>query len=277
MSRWLFAVAVVALSFDSGLVAQTPEQDVLKAEQARVDARRKGDSVAHAKIVSDDFAQVSQDGQLYDKKYAVSLAASPGFDMRDSKAQVFGDVAIVTGIQGGTPPNGQNARFTHVWRKQNGQWINVFVQNTTIPPAPPANSNTPQTPAAKVAPTTWPDVKTQDERDLLAVQRGLNQAFAKKDVASYSKFTADSFVRVDNEGQSIPRAEFLKVVADTSGPPREESNNSDMRIRIYGPISVVTYVDKTAASLPKGTRMTRVFVKENAAWKQLVTQGTTIR
>src|SRR5262245_35541489 len=156
MSRVMTAVSLV-VSFAGGVMAQTPEQDVLKGEQARVEARHKADSTAHAKIVSDDFFQVSNDGQTHDKKYAVSLQASPGMSLRELKTQIFGDVVVVTGIQTATPP-ASDARFTHLWHKENGQWLNVFVQNTPIRQLPETANAT-----AAVPPTNWPQGKTQDE------------------------------------------------------------------------------------------------------------------
>ncbi len=280
MSRWIFVALVLA--FSSSVVAQTSEQEVLAAERARVDARRKGDSVAHARFVSDDFAQVSANGQLRDKKYAVSLAATPALEILDSRVQVFGDVAVVTGIQRGTAPNAQDIRFTHVWRKQNGQWVNVFVQNTSIASTPPVNN--PVT-ASQIAPTKWLRGDTQDERDVLRVQRGLNEAFAKQDFAAYSQLTADTFVRINVDGRMISRGDFLKIVAGTpdlervagtADSQRVESNNSGFRFRVYGPIAILSYIDKALNGPPGGIRMTRVFVKQDGKWKGLVTQSSTV-
>lgn len=271
MSRWLFT-ALVMFSLDSYVAAQTPEQEVMTAVQARVDAGRKGDSGAQAKRVSDDYAEVTVNGQLRDKKYAVSLAATPGMEIRDSTVRVFGDVGVVTGIQG-EAPNLQGSRFTHVWHKRNSHWVNVFVQNTSIKPTlPPTNP----VEASQITPTNWPRGTTQDERDVLKVQRGLNEAFAQKASAAYAQLTADTFVRINTDGNMISRGDFLKIVAGDADLQRVESNNSGFRFRIYGPIAMLSYVDKTLNSPPAGIRMTRVFVKQNGMWKQLVAQSTSV-
>jgi hypothetical protein len=57
---------------------------------------------------------------------------------------------------------------------------------------------------------------------------------------------------------------------------RVESNNSDFHFRSYGPIAALAYIDKAVGGPTQGLRMTRIFVKQNGAWKQPVTQFTPI-
>jgi hypothetical protein len=271
MSRWLLT-ALVVVSFAAVVVAQTPEQEVLKAEQVRVDARHKADAAAHAKIVSDDFLQVSSDGRVLDKKSAVSLAAAPKMSISGVKTEISGDVAVVTGMQSAAPAG--DSRFTHIWHKQNGQWMNVFVQNTPIT-KPATASNAAAASTAKIPPTNWPQGKTQDEQALLKAQQQLNEAFARQDAGAYAQLTADNFVRIGADGSATPRAEFLKAISASPDVQRQVSNNSDIRIRVYGPIAVVSYLDKNIASA-SGSRMSRVYTKQGGAWKQLVGQTTPI-
>ena len=273
--RWWVFVALPLLLFVAGSMAQTADQEVMKAEQAKLDARRKGDSAAHAALIADDFAQVATNGQVQDKKYATTRPAAAKLDSRDHKIQVFGDTAIVTGTQSGLGATAQDSRFTHVWQRQGGRWINVFVQATPVLPqttTPPAAATA--TPAAP-PPTVWPEGKTQDERDVIKVQRGLNDTFAKKDAAAYGQMTADNFVRINVNGSLSTRADFLKAVTATPDVKRVESNNTEFRFRAYGPIAILTYVDK-AAGATTGNRMTRIFVKQGGAWKQLLTQQTPV-
>jgi hypothetical protein len=270
MSRWLF-VAVLLL-FGTGVAAQMAEQEVAKAEQERLEARRKADSATLARLSSDDLLIVGPAGQLIDKKGATALTAVPKMVTRDVRTQVFGDVAVVTGVQAGAGANGdQEQRFTRVWRKQNGMWTNVFGQITTLATAPPAEN---AAALKQVEPTKWPDGKTQDERDVLRTQRTLNELYAAKNAAAYAELTADTYVRITNGVAT--RAEFLKAVAGTPDIKRVVSNNTDFQFRSYGPIAVLAYIDKAIGAPPQGQRMSRIFVKQNGVWKQLVTQFTPI-
>jgi ketosteroid isomerase-like protein len=270
MPHWL-RVALVFVAFGTGVAAQMAEQEVAKAEQARIEGRRKADSAVLARFSSDDILIVGPSGQLIDKKGATALPAVPKINTREVKTQIFGDVAVVTGIQAGVGPNGdQEQRFTRVWRKQNGQWTNAFGQVTLITPT--GAPNDPATANKQVQPTKWPEGKTQDERDVLRTQRMLNELYAKKDAAGYAQLTADTFIRITNGAAT--RTEFLKAVAGTPDLKRVESNNSDFHFRSYGPIAVLAYIDKAVGAPPQGFRMTRIYVKQNGARKQLVTQYT---
>ncbi len=209
---------------------------------------------------------------MLDRKAAVSLAAAPKMSISGLKTEIFGDVAVVTGIQSAAPTG--DSRFTHIWRKQNGQWLNVFVQNTPVAKSAAA-SNSDAASTVKIPPTNWPQGKTQDEQDVLKAQQQLNEAFAKKDAAAYAQLTADKFVRVGVDGSTASKAEFLTAVAASPAVQRQVSNNSDIRVRVYGPIAVVSYLDKNIGS-PAGNRMSRVFTKQGGAWKQLLGQSTPI-
>lgn len=216
---------------------------------------------------------VGPNGQLVHKKAVVALPAVPKAGSRENKIQMFGDVAVVTGIYSGVGTTGdQEQRFTRVWRKQNGHWVMGFGQVTRITP-PPAAGNSPA-PNNKVEPTMWPEGRTQDERDVLRTQRSLNELFARKDANTYAQLTADSYTRIGNSVTT--RAEFLKAVAGTPELKRIESNNSDLHFRTYGPTAVLTFIDKAVTGPPQGNRMSRIFVKEKGTWKQLVTQITPI-
>lgn len=74
----------------------------------------------------------------------------------------------------------------------------------------------------------------------------------------------------------ISRGDFLKIVAGDPNLKRVESNNSGFRLRVHGPIAMVSTINKTLNCPPAGIRVTRVFVKQNSMWKQLVTRSTTV-
>ena len=82
-------------------------------------------------------------------------------------------------------------------------------------------------------------------------------------------------MRINADGSTTSKAEFLKAVAASPAVQRQVSNNSDIRIRVYGPVALVSYIDKNAAAAA-GNRMSRVFTKQGGVWKQLVTQQTPI-
>ena len=265
-------VACLIVVSVSMLSAQSAEQEVMKAEQARAAARQKADASALLNLASEDQLTVGPSGQLQDRKGTSALAAVPKLVLAEVRTQVFGEVVVVTGRQNGTGAAGDaDQRFTRVWQRRNGQWVNVFGQVTRIAPAAAGQK------AASVPPTQWPEGKTPDERDVIRAMRDITAAFTKKDPTAYAALTADRYLRITASGETNTKADFLKTVAATPETKRTESSHSDFRLRTYGPIAVVTIVDKTTANASPGTRMTRILVKEGSAWKQLVTQLTVIQ
>ena len=121
-------VACLVVGSVSMLSAQTADQAVLKAEQARIAARQKADASALLNLASEDQLTVGPRGQLQDRKATSALAAAPKLALSDIRTQVFGDVAVVTGRQGAD----MQQRFTRVWQRRNGHWINVFGHVTQV-------------------------------------------------------------------------------------------------------------------------------------------------
>jgi hypothetical protein len=265
MFRWLF-VAVGILSFGSLVTAQNAEQDVSKAVQARAEARRTGDGAAHARLVADDLFHIGATGSVLDKKAATSLPASPTFAVRDVKTRMYGDVAIVYGIQDGTQGD---VRFTHVWQRRNGQWMNVFVHNTPILSAPPSNTSSKPN---ELRPTTWPKLSNADEQAVIEAHRKLQDTFAQKDAKGYAAVSTADFVRIGELGQVNSAQEFLKAVAGTPEQKRAELiDHRDFRVRTHGQVAVLTWLNIAAQNT---IRRSRIFVKEGGTWKQAVGQGT---
>ena len=264
---------VLVLACVSTLFAQTAEQEINKVEQVRLDARRKADSATLARLATDDQLTIGPNGQLQDKKATAALAAAPKASLRETKTQVFGDVAVVTGTQFGFGEKGEiEQRFTRVWRKQNGQWLNVFGHvtriNSAAPPSQPTLKSVPQ--------TVWPKGNGPDEAAVVDTLRRLDDAFAKKDVAIYAPLTSANYLRINPDGSISSRDEFLKSVAGTPDLKRNIPNLSDFRLRVYGPVAVVTWVNKSIGGREAGSRRSRVFVKDGSSWKQLVSQDTFI-
>jgi hypothetical protein len=133
--RILSVGLVAALCSTSGasLRAQSPRDDVAKAEAAFVDARTKGDKTAYARLLADEFTWTNRSGSIISKTQSVD-GLSPAANPETSKdIRVFGDAAVVTGLakvtQDGKP---QSVRFVRVWVKRGPSWQAVLHQGTAI-------------------------------------------------------------------------------------------------------------------------------------------------
>ena len=188
MRRCVF-VTLALLSVGSGLVAQMANQEVMKAEQAKLDARRKGDSAAHGSLIADDFAQVSHERPGPGQEICNDAACGSEAGRARSKSAGNGRCcdrdwyAVRVGCDGAG--FSLHARVAATGRSV-GQRVRAHdsrpAAGDDATPAPAAT-----TPPAAPPPTAWPEGKTQDEREVMKVQRGLNDAFAKKDATAYGQ------------------------------------------------------------------------------------------
>ncbi|RPI54248.1 MAG: nuclear transport factor 2 family protein, partial [Acidobacteria bacterium] len=238
-----------------------------------IEARRTANSAAHAKLTADDYIHIAGNGLVRDKKYAVSLPAAPKMGLRDLKTQIFGDVAVVTGVQAGTgATNPQDARFTHIWQRRNGQWLNVFGQNTPIRQLTPPASRLKQIETA-----SWPKTSNRDEQAVVDALRRLNDVFAEKNAAAYDVMTAASYLRINPDGTDMTRVAYLKAVAGApDGPKRSLPELRDFQVRVYGPVGLIVWVNRAINGSTDGVRRSRVFVREGGTWKQLISQDTVV-
>jgi hypothetical protein len=243
--------------------AQSAEQEIMKAEQSRIEARIARDAVAAGKLMSEDFVQIDRLGHARTKKEMLNEFTVGITSIMHPTVQVFGDSAIVIGV--GKAPR-LDLQFVHVWRREHGHWLAIFVQNT------PINTSAPEPLPTEVEPTStvWPQGKTPDERQLIKTLEALNEALASMNVDAYHRLTAENFVDVGSRGNVTTRADFLRKLGTTPNQPRETSN-SDFYIRVYGRIAIVSF-NSTPPS-----RVTHIFVKRNNHWKQLLRQATPVR
>lgn len=136
MQLRILSVGLVAALCSTGslsLRAQSPRDDVAKAEAAFADARAKGDKTAYARLLADEFTWTNRSGSVESKKQQVE-GLRPGANPETSKdIRVFGDAAIVSGMaritQDGKPVS---VRFVRVWVKRGPSWQAVLHQGTTI-------------------------------------------------------------------------------------------------------------------------------------------------
>jgi ketosteroid isomerase-like protein len=240
----VFLLAAAAL-------AQDREQELMTAEQARLQARTATDSAAAAQLMSSDFLQVDRLGHLLTKNDVLKNYGAGITAIRETAVHLFGDTAVVTGI--GRAPQ-RELRFLHLWHRENGHWVATFVQNTIIDPSGNASAT---------FASGWPDGATRDERDIVSVQRAIARAIVKRDAAGYARLTTDDFLTVDLRGGAASGADLPAVASSPS-------KVSECRVRVDSTVAILSCSDNAPS------RVTTVFIKQDGGWKQLVAQATPI-
>ena len=121
------------------------EAEVLRADEVRFDAMRKGDWAALDAALADDLTYVHSTARLESKSEHIGnlRGGKPhyrGIAPREQTVRVTGDVGIVTGVsEMHVERDGKEQRFTvrylAVYGKAGGGWRMVAWQSTRVPDA----------------------------------------------------------------------------------------------------------------------------------------------
>jgi len=118
-------------------------------------------------------------------------------------------------------------------------------------------------------------------KEIKQLEEARNQAILRGDAAALERMTADDYTFITLKGELRTKADIVKGFS--SGSFKYQSRSiSDLKIRVYGEAAIVT-----GRSVQEGTengkdysgnyRFTRVYVKQNAAWKTVALQTTLIQ
>jgi len=123
----------------------TESDDVLRADDRRFEAMRKGDWAALDATLADDLTYVHSTARLESKaEHMANLRAGKthyrGIVPSDRRARVHGDVGIVNGVSEMHVENaGKEQRFTirylAVYAKAGNNWRMIAWQSTRVPEA----------------------------------------------------------------------------------------------------------------------------------------------
>ena len=133
-----FAFAALLLSQASTVAASqpSPEAAVLSQEARWLTAIVNGDRKTIASILSTNFKHITARGKLLDRAQELASMDIEPFTMNATEQTVdfAGDAAVVHGlntvIQSGKVLSRE--RFTDVFVRQNGSWMALSAQETTI-------------------------------------------------------------------------------------------------------------------------------------------------
>jgi len=260
------------LLFAGHISAQTVSQIIVQRERAHAEAIRTDKAAA---FYLETYTGIEPSGRFV--AFTPKTSSDATFSLEDEiEVNAYEMTAVATGVE--RAGNSERpVRFARVWVKTDDGWKVAASHATQIRTAGDrvTLSFATRTKAVPAFPS-W----RGEEAQVLAAQRALNDTFAQRDLATYGKFTAPEFVRIDGNGQVIRRELFLtNNLAGPAGPAgrRLPSFNEDMKIRLYGNVAVLTWTN--VQPRPDGTvgspeAMTRIFVKREGLWQQVLTQTT---
>ncbi|HMI87037.1 MAG TPA: nuclear transport factor 2 family protein [Polyangiaceae bacterium] len=122
--------------------AEDDEQVVLRVQREWMEAIRDKDVAALDRILADDYTFTDSRGRVSHKEDSLRQARATGSRMKafhtsERKAQIHGDVAVITGRvrtegeTGGTPYDAE-AQFTDVLARIDGQWRAIAAHASSL-------------------------------------------------------------------------------------------------------------------------------------------------
>ena len=125
------AASSLPLATESGVCA-----DVLAQERRWLTAITEGDRTIVESILGPNFKHINSDGKLLDRAQEIASIVKVSFTMNPSEqlVDIAGDTAVIHGVNT-LIDNGKvlaTERFTDVFVLQNGTWMALSAQETTL-------------------------------------------------------------------------------------------------------------------------------------------------
>ena len=116
-----------------------------------------------------------------------------------------------------------------------------------------------------------------DVTDLTRLACEAGQAYARRDMASLERLTAEDYVQTDVRGAQLDRSAWLVFVKDRKSELTIECD--DVQVRVYGDGAVVTgrwkySLSRDGGRLPTVTRWTSFWSRYPDGWKRHAFQNT---
>ena len=288
---WSVALMVGAFTMSAGLLpaqqssSTSAEQELQAAHHQLVEASKARDKEAVARYLADDLAWTVADGSMLNKQARVE-ATPPVKNVQIDKVILSGTRAIVMGTT--QFDSGPDARFLQQWVNQDGHWMVRVHQSTYIKPEG-ASSTSPATEAASrptgtagstmLARTVAPTLTSADEKAVWKAEVGLFDTYANGDATTYSRLTADDFLRVTNDGRLLSRSDWIDTLRPNAARPTKAPIASDVQIKMDDDMAVAILrlqpFDASGNPMPV-ERQTRIFAKRDGAWQQVAAIATPI-
>jgi ketosteroid isomerase-like protein len=245
------------------------EKEVVRVQDALIDAYLKHDTATLDRILADDYIYIDDDGFVLSKQQILDEFNSGDdritfYKRQDDKVRVFDDTAIMT-YRYQTEETykghevGGDLRLTRVFAKRNGRWLMVGAQDTRVNPQPDFTSLT-----------------SNDEVALKQLEQDWLDSYREGDAEKMSKILADDFVGRWGDGSTQTKEEQLKAIR--TGAEKHSANQLvECNVRIYGDTAVVTGINTEQSILEgrdgSGTySFTDVFFKRNGRWKVVASE-----
>jgi ketosteroid isomerase-like protein len=269
---------------EGGQVASAGEiQAALQADQALVEAVRKGDKAAVDGLLDAEFTWTDRMGRTRNRANVLDDLATIDYQGEADTRSLndFGQVALITGTHQVAAGNAR-VRFARIWVKRAAGWRALVYQETTIAektPAKRAGFGSPSGGAPVECDNPCKSVpyhpEDKEAQTVVAMWQAVERTVLTNDVDGWIPNFTDDFLFVTPDGgppldkaDRIAMIKELKRTNTTLIPAQVES----MQVWVLGDAAVMRSAHKPLHG--KTLHITRVFSKKSGHWQIAFGQQT---
>jgi hypothetical protein len=264
----------------AGPAAAAEDPAVLAADQNFAQAVAKPDAAALGKLLDADFQWISANGKIESRKLVLARmaklivdagypAAYPGAGTPDVQRHDYGEVETVEANSG-------KMHVLRVWVKRPAGWralVYQEVQSLDAPPkTTPSASQDCQNPCKSVGYTP----KTETERAIITAYEGLETSAMTHNAADWDAHTGEEFIAASSYSDRLldkpTRLGELKRANMAGLAPTPLVSG---RLFVFGDAAVLR--SHHVANQAKPLEVTRVFVKRDGKWVEVVSYQTAVQ
>jgi hypothetical protein len=278
-------LAVAALSAATLLAAARPaaaadDPVVLAADQNFVQATAKSDAAALGKLLDSDFVWIDASGKKVNRAQVLGSVPKSGLSDTsgtDARRDYLGDIIYASYGQVETvEANNGKMHVLRVWVKRPAGWralVYQEVQSLDAPPkTTPSASQDCQNPCKSVGYTP----KTETERAIITAYEGLETSAMTHNAADWDAHTGEEFIAASSYSDRLldkpTRLGELKRANMAGLAPTPLVSG---RLFVFGDAAVLR--SHHVANQAKPLEVTRVFVKRDGKWVEVVSYQTAVQ
>ena len=258
--------------------AAPSEAEIEAKEKAAWDAFKQKDEAGFKKSLATDYYGVTASGVsdtaasitgMKDTELSSFTLANWKMTTIDKDAVLLTYTATVKGTyKGKSVPEGPYYEAS-AYINRNGEWVNVYYQETLEQKMPPGTTPPPPSPAKSPASPMTKPADTTD--DVTANEKLVWDALKSKNYDAFASYLASDSIEIEPEGV------FDKAgsVQGVQGFDASKSELSDWKtLKFDDDASVVTYKVKVPGTKPDTGYHSTIWVKRDGKWRALFHMGT---
>ncbi len=254
------------------LAAQEPDQEMLQADRAFVQAAAKADRPALEKLLDVDFTWTDSDGRTLTKAQVLNDPPKPVLstaDAAESKQYTYGHL-------GNVQVNLGRSHILRVWAKRAGAWKAIVYQEVLSLDAPPAFAPGAGKDCENPCKMVPYKPKNETERQIITAYSKLETAAMAHNSPVFATVVGDEFVAASSNSNKISgKRDRMADFDHSKNAGVAPTPLLSARMFDFGDAVLMTSQHQPDRGRP--LHVTRIWVKRNGAWVETLSYQTSVK